>query len=217
MSLQHISPRVRKVVALVGVASLGSTAAYGIGTQAGGGQAGAAAKSSSSAATRPGRGPSSADLATLADKLGVTTAQLRAALDANRPAKPKDGSRGDRFATDLAGALGISVAKAKAALDATRPANPPARGAKPDRSAMAGALAKELGLPTSTVTAALDKLAAAHKTDDAARRKAMAAGLAKSLNLDTAKVEAALAAWHPAGGPGHDGRGGPGGPPSAGQ
>jgi hypothetical protein len=205
MSPLTLSPRVRKIAALVGVASLGTTAAYGIGTQVGGGQAGA--KTSSTAS----RGPSTADLQTLADKLGVSVAKLKAALEATRPTKPSS----DPFVAALAKELNVSADKIKAALDASRPARPaagstpPARGSKPDSSALAAALADKLGLDQATVKAALDKVAAARKADETARRTAMAAALAKQLGLDPATVQSALSSWHPAG----RGPGGPGGPP----
>ncbi len=210
------SPRVRKLAVLVGIASLGSTAAYGVGTQVGNGVADA----NQSSSTGRARGPSTADLQTLADKLGVSVAKLKAALEATRPAKPTTRPSSDPFVAALAKELNVSAAKLKAALDATRPARPaagskpPARGTKPDSTAMAAALAKELGLDQTTVKAALDKVRAAHQADDTARRTAHAAALAKALGLDQATVESALSSWHPAGG---HGRGGPGGPPPANQ
>jgi hypothetical protein len=212
------SPRVRKLAVLLGIASLGSTAAYGVGTQVGGGQAGAAGSTKSG----PGRGPSSADLATLAGKLGVSTDKLKAAFAATRPAKPpsKPAAGTDPFATALAKELGVSADKLKAALDANRPSRPPqggrppAKGSKPDDSALAAALAKALDIDQATVQSALDKVHASHKADDAGRRKAQATALAKQLDLPVATVESALSSWHPAGqGPGgHGGPGGPGGP-----
>jgi hypothetical protein len=59
---------------------------------------------------RPRRGLSTAQLQAIATKLGVSTEQLRAALQANRPARPT-GERGDRgagLAADLATALGVA-------------------------------------------------------------------------------------------------------------
>src|SRR4249919_1877881 len=91
------SPHVRKLAAVLGVATLGSTGAYAIGTQVGDGVAGA--KQSSSAKARE---PSSAELSALADKLGVSTAKLKAALDATRPAKPTTKHSTDPFVAALA-------------------------------------------------------------------------------------------------------------------
>jgi DNA-binding transcriptional MerR regulator len=215
MSPLTISPRLRKLAVVLGVAGLGSTAAYGIGTQVGDGVAGAKTTSSATA-QRPG--PSASDLQSLADKLGVSVAKLKAALQANRPPKPAKPS-GDPMATALAKELGVSADKVKAALDATRPpkpaagSKPPANGTRPprpDSTALAKALADKLGLDQSTVKAALDKLEAQHQADETARRQAMASALAKQLGLDEAKVSAALASWHPPHGPG------PGGPPQQG-
>ena len=210
------SPHVRKIAVLLGIAALGSTAAYGVGTQVGNGVADANQGSSTGRA----RGPSTADLQTLADKLGVSVAKLKAALEATRPAKPTTRPSSDPFAAALAKELGVSADKVKAALDASRPARPaagskpPARGTKPDQTALAAALAGKLGIDQATVKAALDKVAAAHKADETARRTAQAAALAKELGLDQAKVQSALSSWHPAHGPG-PGHGGPGGPPPA--
>jgi len=206
------SPRVRKVAVVLGVASLGSTAAYGVGTQVGNGVAGANQSSSSASP----RGPSTADLQALADKLGVSVAKLKAAFDATRPAGPTTRPSSDRFAAALAKELNVSADKLKTAPDASRPARPaagsrpPDRGTKPDQTALAAALADKLGLDQSTVKAALAKVAGARQADETARRTAHAAALAKELGLDQAKVASALSSWHPAHGPGH---GGPGGPP----
>ena len=208
------SPHVRKVAVLLGIASLGSTAAYGVGTQVGNGVAGANQSSSSASP----RGPSTADLQALADKLGVSVAKLKAALDATRPDRPMTTPSSDPFAAALAKELNVSADKIKTALDASRPARPaagskpPARGTKPDQTALAAALADKLGLDQSTVKAALDKVGAARQADETARRTAHAAALAKELGLDQATVQSALSSWHPAGhGPG--GPGGLGGPP----
>jgi len=63
----------------------------------------------------------------LAAKLGVTTDQLQAALQAIRPAA---GTRPDRtqFAAKLAAQLGKTEAEVKAAFDSVRPAGGPGRG-----------------------------------------------------------------------------------------
>src|SRR4051794_20695678 len=89
------SHRARRIAALVGVATLGSAAAYGVGTQAGNGVAGAKTSTTSSAPAQ--RGPSTSDLQTLADKLGVSVDKLKAAFDATRPAKPKARPSGTRL------------------------------------------------------------------------------------------------------------------------
>ena len=118
------SPRVRKVAVVLGVASLGSTAAYGVGTQVGNGVAGANQSSSSASP----RGPSTADLQALADKLGVSVAKLEAALDATRPAKPTPRPSSDPFAAALAKELGLDQATVASALSSWHPAHGPGHG-----------------------------------------------------------------------------------------
>ena len=66
-------------------------------------------------------------------------------------------------------------------------------------SGLVTALSTGLGVDTTTVQAAFDKLQAAHKANDTAREAAMATALAKALNLDVAKVQTALAAVRPEG------------------
>jgi hypothetical protein len=158
-----------------------------------------ATSSSSSSTTRPahkrGGGLTSAQLQRIAAKLGVSSAQLKTALDANRPAKPAAGKK-DGFAADLATALGVDKAKVQTILDANRPAKPAAgtKPTKPDHSALVTALASGLNLDESVVRAALDKLDAAHKAD----RGDHFAAIAKSLGLETADVKAAFDAERPA-------------------
>src|SRR4249919_2994833 len=96
------SPHVRKLAAVLGVATLGSTGAYAIGTQVGDGVAGAKQSSSAKARGPSSAEPSSAELSALADKLGVSTAKLKAALDATRPAKPTTKHSTDPFVAALA-------------------------------------------------------------------------------------------------------------------
>src|SRR3954451_14342107 len=121
--------------ALTGAVALAS-GAYALGSQAGGGSA--TAKSQRTAGTgkpqRPARvfgirreGPP--DLSTLADKLGVTTAQLQKAFDELRT------DRRDDFAQKLADELGLDAAKVKQAFSDLIPpgAPPPAGGPPPGR------------------------------------------------------------------------------------
>ena len=174
----------------------------------------AATSSSSSSPARPAHrhgGPlSSAQLGTIANQLGVTTAQLKAAMQAGRPAKPAGGARPggpggpDGMATDLAKALGADVTKVEAILDANRPARP-ARGttpgtrpAKPDNTKLVGALASGLNIDEATVKAALAKLDAAHADDHGDRQAAMYAAVAKQLGVSADAVQAAFEADRPA-------------------
>ena len=194
----------RKIVAVLSTTALLGGAGIGIAD---------AAKSSPSTRSahwaRPGeshRGPiRSAALAKIADALGVSTADLREALPANRPTPPAGRPGPGRFAADLATALGVDTSAVRKILDAnrpTRPDSPPPPGsapARPDRSALIAALASGLNLDTATVTAALDKLGAAHRDDHRARETAMFAALARSLGKTADEVRAAFEANRPAG------------------
>jgi hypothetical protein len=200
--------RIRKVTAAVSVAAL--VGAGGIGV------AQAASTSSSAAKTarsdRPGGkrgGPmSTASIAAIAKTLGITSAQLKAAMDATKPAA---GTKPDRsgMAAELATALGVDTSAVQTILDANRPAKPaagtkptagsrPKRGAKPDNSKLITALATGLKLDEATVKAAFTKLDAAHKADHSARESAMYAAIAKQLGLSTDAVQAAFEANRPA-------------------
>lgn len=198
--------RFRKITATVSTVALVGAAGLGIA------QSATAAKDATSNSARPGAkrggGPmSSAQLAAIAKTLGVTSAQLKSALDASRPAKPTGGKPGpDAMATALAAALNVDVAKVKEILDANRPAKPaagarPAQGArpaKPDQSKLIAALATGLSIDEATVKAALDKIEAAHKADHSVRETAMYAAVAKELGLSTDAVKAAFEANRPA-------------------
>ncbi len=174
----------------------------------------AATSNSSSSPARPAHrhgGPlSSAQLGAIATQLGVTTAQLKAAMQAGRPAKPAGGAGPggpggpDGMATDLAKALGADATKVKAILDANRP-DRPARGttpgtrpAKPDNTKLVAALASGLNIDDATVKAAFAKLDAAHKDDHGDRQAAMYAAVAKQLGVSADAVQAAFEANRPA-------------------
>jgi DNA-binding MarR family transcriptional regulator len=185
------------VAVLLGGAGLGAAQAS---TQS------TASASSGTAATgadgKPRGGPSTAQLEAIAAKLGVTTAQLKAAMDANRPERPSGAKRdrGAGMAADLAKALGVDASKISAILEANRPARPAegTRPAKPDQSRLVTALASGLGIDEATVKSALTKLAAAHKADHGARHTAMATAIAASLDLEASDVKAAFEAARPA-------------------
>jgi hypothetical protein len=201
-----MSYRTRKIAAILSAASLVGATSIG-----------AAEAASSGSGTQTGKqgghgpkrgGPlSSAQLSKIAASLGVTTDALKAALDANRPARPSgDGPKGgpQQFASDLASALGVDTSAVKTILDANRPARPasrPAPGtkpAKPDTTALVAALSSGLNLDEATVQAAFDKLEASHRADETARHAAMYAALAKSLNVSSDAVKAAFEAALPA-------------------
>src|SRR4051794_840683 len=202
--------------ALTGAVVLAS-GAYALGSQAGGGSA--TAKSQRTAGTakpqRPARvfgirreGPP--DLSTLADKLGVTTAQLQKAFDELRT----DG-RADS-AQKPADELGLDAAKVKQAFSDLmpaggpppggpppaggpppgRPPGPPPRGADPPEG-FAKVLADKLGLDVDKVRSALKSL----DPDEVRAAGGPAAALAKALGIDEAKVRDALQSLRPPGGP----------------
>jgi hypothetical protein len=145
-----------------------------------------------------GPGGGHVDTTALATSLGVTEAELQAALDKVRPANgDRDDQRTARTAA-IAKALGQSTADVQAVLDANRP-DPPAAGsmtqrpAKPDESALAKALAAKFGISQDKAQAALD---AAHG-DKGDRGDELAAALAKEFGLDATKVKSALEAQRP--------------------
>jgi hypothetical protein len=190
--------RIRKATAIVTAAALVGTGGIG---------AAQAATSSGDGANRPAHrhgGPlSTTQLSAIAEQLGVTTVQLRAALQASKPAKPAGGAaRGDGMATALASALGADVARVRAILDANRPAKP-ARGgaarppARPDSTKLIAALASGLDMDTTTVRAAFAKIDAARKAEHAAREAAMYAAVGSELNLSSETVKAAFEANRP--------------------
>jgi hypothetical protein len=129
------------------------------------------------------------DTAALAKTLGVTEAQLTAALDKVKPTKD---DKHDGRAAAIAKALGQSEADVQAVLDANRPDKSAGRGPHDD-TALAKALAAKFNVTQDKAQAALD---AAHG-DRGARDTALATALAKALDLDAAKVKAALDAQHP--------------------
>lgn len=206
--------RIRNVAAVVSASAL-----------LGGGGLGAAqaATSSSSGSARPpaghrGGGPvSTAQLAAIAKQLGVSSARLKAAIDANRPARPDHGPRGDDMASALATALGVDTDKVQAILDANRPARPagppsaaaPAGDARPDGDGdgrpvmrddakLVAALASGLGIDSAAVQAAFATIDAAHKAEHDAGDSARYAAIAKQLGLSSASVKAAFEAHRPA-------------------
>lgn len=207
-----MSPKVRKITAIVSTAALLGGGGYGV-AQA----ADSTASTTGTTSTAPGHhGPrgggrlSSAQVAAIATKLGVTTAQLQAALDANKPTRPANDG-GATMATELATALGVDAAQVKTILDANRPAKGarpsgpppagtarPAPGTRPDQTKLIAALASGLNLDTATVKAALAKVDAAHKAAHDAAEAARLDAIAKQLGLSAADVKAAFDAVRPA-------------------
>jgi hypothetical protein len=138
-------------IAVTGAVVLAS-GAYALGAQAGDGTAGAARNAPDEVRMGHGFGPGGPGrpgmrpgFDALADRLGVDEADLRAALE------DIGADRKDDAAQRLADALGIDPAKVEQAFENLRPERP----ARPQ--ALAAALAKELGLSTAEVRAALEQ------------------------------------------------------------
>ena len=134
-------------LALAGAVALAS-GAYALGTQADDGSAaalnGRAAGYGHGFGSGPGLRPGFDDLA---DRLGVDEAALRDAFEAIAK------ERKDDFAQQLADALKIDREKVEQAFENARPERPRMRAPQ----AFAAALAKELGVSTAKVRAALEK------------------------------------------------------------
>ena len=151
-------------LALGGAVALAS-AAFAIGSQAGGGNAvaGSVGSSSTADASAPafrqvhlggpgGPGPRGAFLDDLAQKLGVSEEELRTALEDIRPDRPDR----DEHVAELAKLLGVSEAKVREAFDKLHTAGPRAAAAGPPDSLVEG-VAKDLGVSEAKARAALEK------------------------------------------------------------
>jgi transcriptional regulator with XRE-family HTH domain len=131
---------------LAGSVALASTA-YGIGSQSGDGTTDAATRSAKAAAGGQ----------TLAERLGVSEAKLRAAFeDIRKDDPPPGGDPRARLEKALADALGRPQTEIADALDQLRKQHEAEHAER--RAAFAKSLADELGIDASKVTAALDKL-----------------------------------------------------------
>ncbi len=135
--------------ALAGAIALAS-GAYALGAQADDGSAEAAKTARDEARFGHGFGVGRPGFDGLADRLGVDEADLRAALE------DIGADRKDDAAQRLADALGIDAAKVEQAFENVRPERP-ARPRVRRPEALAAALAKELGLSTEKVRAAIEK------------------------------------------------------------
>jgi hypothetical protein len=211
-------------IALAGAVTLAS-GAYALGSQNGDGSAAATGTTATLAAGSAadhgpfGRGPvgpppgRGLGLQALADKLGVDTAKLQAALDGIRAQQPRRDPR-DEIATALADALGVSKARVTAALGKLHAKGPRPRherfrdGMGP--GAIANDIAKALGVDAGKVRSALKKLQASEQARHEAKRDELAAALAKRLGLPVSRVKAALGSFPPMPPPHMMGGGGPG-------
>ena len=194
--------RTRKLAAVLSATALLGGAGLGVADAAKSSSGTKASQSARPGGPRGGRLPNAA-VEKIATSLGVSTTALKAALEANKPAKPSGDPRAD-CAADIAEALGVETSAVQTILDANRPAKPasrPAKGsppAKPDPTKLIAALADGLSLDTATVTAAFDKVEAAHEAEHTARETAMYTALADALGKTASEVQAAFEANRPA-------------------
>ncbi len=198
---------------LAGGVALAGTG-FAIGSQQDDGSALAARDGDRGAETRSahlGGGPGHHGLGSLADRLGVTEAKLREALDALRPRRDHDARRAE-LAAALAQSLGVDRAKVDEALeklhaeherrhDARRRRSGPRgprgaghrhggrgghhRGPGGPGGPLAGELAAALGVVAAEVREA-------HEAFHDAKRDEFAQQLADRLGIDVEKVEEAL-------------------------
>ncbi|CAA9472319.1 MAG: hypothetical protein AVDCRST_MAG85-42 [uncultured Solirubrobacteraceae bacterium] len=176
-----------------------ASAAFAVGSQAGGGSAVAwtstsAAPTTAAAQTQPvhngGRGGPRHHLSDFAKRLGVEESKLRAALEDLRPDRGNIEDHRAEHVADLARILKLSEARVRAALEKVRPEpSPPGprmeRRGFPDKDAFLATLAKELGVSTETLENAFESL---HEQ----RRSEFAKQLAARLSISPAKVEEVL-------------------------
>ncbi len=181
----------KKLTAAIAGSAVLASAAYGVGTQVGDGNATAAGESGNSSSSNDRRGPGRPDLSGLAEQLGVSEAKLRAAFRDLRSERPARIKRHGDFAADIAKELDVSEAKVQAILDDFRPRD----GRRPGRARFARALAKELGISTAKVRSAL----ADAKGDR--RGPPQLDDLAQELGVSEAKLRSALQDIRPQGRP----------------
>ena len=178
------SHRRRTSIIVVGGALAIASVGYGLGTQAGDGNAIADTASQDGGSQERHLGPGVAfergappGFSALATKLGVNADKLAQAMRYFHESQEAD--RRDEFTNKLAKALGISSAKVKSALDGLH---------QRSEDRFAGRLADALGVDADSVKAALEKL----KDNGPVRFGDFAQKLADELNLDVSDVRAAL-------------------------
>jgi ClpA/ClpB-like protein len=191
------SHRRRTTIIVVGGALAIASVGYGLGTQAGDGNAIADTSAQDGGSQERHVGPgfgfdrgAPPGFSALADKLGVDSTKLAQAMRDFH--ESQEASRRDEFTSKLAKALGISSVKVKSALDGL---------GQRHEDRFAGRLAGALGVNADKVQAALEKL----RGDGPVRFGEFAQKLADELNLDVSDVRAALMQVRPFhGGPHRD-------------
>jgi hypothetical protein len=137
-----MTSRIRKVAVIVGTTALFGGAVAGCGSSSPSGSSSANSSSTTAPAAtaqQPAGGPrglSTADLKTLATKLGVTTTALQTAMASAQPTgrpgtSSSSGTQADprtQMAAAIAKALNLSAAKVEAALSAVMPSPPAGSG-----------------------------------------------------------------------------------------
>jgi transcriptional regulator with XRE-family HTH domain len=213
----------RTSIIVAGGALAVASVAYGLGTQAGDGNAVADSQNGERGARIAFERGGPCGFSGLADELGVDQNKLEDALRDFRSSHD-DGERAD-FAADLAAALGVSADKVQSALDKLdgqredrfeerrgRPelGPPPPGGARFHFGPPLRGLAKELGVTRSELRKALREVGEKAGDRFEERRKELAEFLADRFNLDVDKVLEALPAegprlrsGHPPGLPNH--------------
>lgn len=173
----------RTTVIVVGGALAVASVGYGLGTQAGDGNAIAGSDQSSDSRTRSGSRAAFGErgqppgLQDLADTLGVDADELAKAFRDFH--QSEEGDRRDEFAAGLAKALGISTSKVTAAFEQLH---------QQHEARLATRLAEALNVDADRVQAALDKL----KDDTPGPPDEFAQALAEELGVDLTDVRRAL-------------------------
>lgn len=174
---------------MAGAVALAS-AAYGVGTQAGGGTA-----TAENGVPRDGAPPGGCErglrffgLGPLAEELGVDADELRQALDDFH--EQNEGDRRDAFAAALADALGKSSEEVEAALDEVHPGGDGMRHGH--HAAPLRGLARALDVTRAELREALREVRTEAADAFTARHAALVAFLADRLGLSEEKVEEAF-------------------------
>jgi biotin operon repressor len=187
-----MTPRTKKTAVALSGALVLASGAYALGTQAGGGAALAGGTNSPSVRIASPHGPGPRDLSGIADRLGVTEAKLRAAIEDLRPdLRAKKDEHQDALAKALASELGLDAAKVTAALDKFHGERKVfRRERRGDRvNGFDDALAAKLGVDAAKIRSAFESL---KPGPDRRAGKPALADLAKKIGVSEDKLRSAL-------------------------